>query len=230
MTLNLTTNCVEHTILKEYLEENASATLADKINRGVFIEKDGKRLLNRKDLNGFMQYACNEAKKLAAKGATSACVKSDIVFSWAIHYFEEDEIIGKLYNEDGSEYKPEAKPTPKPVQHVPAPTISIKPTPPKQQQFTLFDLIPKETQEETSQKEEFFDEKDVDLETGEILRFQPQEPKQGSLLYQKYQPPYCFLQILRYFLIHQAASGNSWEMSPIPRQERAAPNGADAHR
>ena len=96
MKLNLTTNCMEHTVLKEYLEENASATLADKINHGIFIEKDGKRLLNRKDLNGFMVYACNEARKLAAKGATSACLKSDIVFGWAIHYFEEDDIIGKL--------------------------------------------------------------------------------------------------------------------------------------
>ena len=43
MKLNLTTNCTEHTVLKEYLEENASATLADKINHGVFIEKDGKK-------------------------------------------------------------------------------------------------------------------------------------------------------------------------------------------
>ena len=58
MTINLKTNCVEHNVLKEYLEENASAALAEKINHGVFIEKDGKRLLNRKDLDGFMKYAC----------------------------------------------------------------------------------------------------------------------------------------------------------------------------
>ena len=45
MKLNLTTNCTEHTVLKEYLEENASATLADKINHGVFIEKDGKNII-----------------------------------------------------------------------------------------------------------------------------------------------------------------------------------------
>ena len=116
--LNLTTNCVEHNALKEYLEENVSVALAEKINNGVIIEKDGKKLLNKKDLNGFMVYACNEAKKLAAKGATSACVKSDIVFGWAIHYFEEDTIEGKLYNEDGTEYKPVSKP----IQRIPTPT------------------------------------------------------------------------------------------------------------
>ncbi len=154
MKLNLTTNCVEHNVLKEYLEENASAELACKINHGVFIEKDGKRLLNRKDLNSFMQYACDEARKLAAKGATSACLKSDIVFGWAIHYFEEDDIIGILYNEDGSEYTP-PKPEYKPIQRVPAPTVSAKPTPPKSQQFNLFDFV---ANAKTEEKDE---EKDV---------------------------------------------------------------------
>ena len=157
--LNLATNGVEHDVLKEYLEENASAALAEKINYGVFVEKDGKRLLNRKDLKGFMSYACNEAQKLAAKGASSACMKSDTVFGWAIHYFEEDDIIGKLYNEDGSEYKPTPAPIQKPVQRVPAPTVPIKPAPPKSQQFNLFDLVAnaneEKTNEETSVKDEF---------------------------------------------------------------------------
>ena len=47
-----------------------------------------------------------EARKLSAKGATSACVKDEIVFGWAMHYFEENEIIGKLFNEDGLDKKP----------------------------------------------------------------------------------------------------------------------------
>ncbi len=201
--LNLTTNCVEHTVLKEYLEENASTILADKINHGIFIEKDGKRLLNRKDLNGFMQYACNEARKLAAKGATSACLKSDIVFGWAIHYFEEDDIIGKLYNEDGSEYTP-PKPEYKPAQHVPAPSVPVKPTPPKTQQFSLFDMLTEEkknesAQEETPPKDEPVEEPDddnngddetteleVDLETGEILNSKPAIAYKPNSLYQKY--------------------------------------------
>ncbi|MBE5739223.1 MAG: hypothetical protein E7349_00025 [Clostridiales bacterium] len=196
MTLNLKTSCVEHNVLKEYLEENASATLAEKINHGVFIEKDGKRLLNRKDLDGFMKYACEEARKLAAKGATSACIKDDVVFGWAIHYFEEDEIIGKLYNEDGSEYKP-PKPEYKPIQRVPAPSIPVKPTPPKAQQFNLFDMM---AQTEESKADKSADELDdgnaeptelnVDMETGEILSYKTAEKNvprtQGSSLYQKY--------------------------------------------
>ena len=200
MTINLKTNCVEHTALKEYLEENASATLAEKINHGVFIEKDGKRLLNRKDLDGFMKYACEEAKKLAAKGASSACIKDDVVFGWAIHYFEEDTIIGKLYNEDGSEYKP-PKPEYKPIQRVPAPTVPTKPTPPKPQQFNLFDMMvqAEESKTDNPTEEPVAEEKDdtvdvselnVDMETGEILSYKTVEKtvptKQGSSLYQKY--------------------------------------------
>lgn len=203
ITLNLKANTPELTVLKEYLEENASATLAEKINNGVFVEKDGKRLLNKKDLVGFMKYACNEAKKLADKNATSACVKSDIVFGWAIHYFEEDEIIGTLYNEDGSEYKPAPKPTPKPVKTATAPTIPIKqPTPPKSQQFNLFDMLaqieestPAEPMEEETvtplEESEDIDNDidepsklDVDIETGEILS--SKNDFQGSPLYQKY--------------------------------------------
>ena len=202
MKLNLTTNCTEHTVLKEYLEENASATLADKINHGVFIEKDGKRLLNRKDLNGFMVYACDEARKLAAKGAKSACLKSDIVFGWAIHYFEEDDIIGKLYNEDGSEYTP-PKPEYKPIQHIPAPTVPAKPTPPKPQQFTLFDILTGEkkdepVQEETPLKDEPVEEQieepdeeeptelEVDKETGEVLSIIPFKVNKPNSIYERY--------------------------------------------
>ena len=99
----------EQEAIKAHLEENASEMLAAKVNNGVYIEKDGKRLLNKKDLAGFMAFASDEARKQAEKGAHFACIKSDTVFGWAIHYFEEDDIIGKLYNEDGTEYKPVVK-------------------------------------------------------------------------------------------------------------------------
>ena len=191
MKLNLTTNCVEHNVIKEYLEENVSAELAYKINNGVFIEKDGKRLLNRKDLNGFMVYACNEARKLAAKGATSACMKSDIVFGWAIHYFEEDEIIGKLFNEDGSEYTP-PKPEYKPIQRVPAPTVPAKPTPPKPKQFSLFDILTEEKKDEPVEEqieepdEEEPTELEVDKETGEVLNIIPFKVNKPNSIYERY--------------------------------------------
>ena len=149
--LNLKAESPELQAIKEFLEENANEFLAEKINNGVFIQKDGKRLLNKKDLASFMKYACEEARKLSAKGATSACVKDEIVFGWAMHYFEENDLIGKLYNEDGSEYKPAPKKTNNNVQPVPAPTVQTKPTPPKPRQFNLFDMMA-QTEDVTTDK------------------------------------------------------------------------------
>ena len=106
VTINLTAIGTEQELIKKYLTENASDSLTDKINNGVRIEKDGKTLISKKTLDGFMKYANEEARKLASKGATSACVEDKVVYSWAIHYFEEDSIEGALYNEDGTEYKP----------------------------------------------------------------------------------------------------------------------------
>ena len=62
-------------------------------------------------------YGDEEARKLAEQGANYACIEDKTVFGWAIHYFEEEKIEGKLYNEDGTEYKPEIKVTtaPKPI-------------------------------------------------------------------------------------------------------------------
>ncbi len=137
MTLHLEPKNPAEKRIKEYLEQNASEILADKINNGVFIQKDGKKYLNRKNLTGFMKYATDEARKLAEKGANSACVEDNVVYGWAIHYFEEDSIEGTLYCEDGTEYKP-----PKPVIKTAIPS-----TPPKAQpkpQMSLFDLIQKE--------------------------------------------------------------------------------------
>lgn len=93
----------------EYLQENVSEVLAEKINSGTPFEKDNKQLINKKTLDGFMKFACDEARKQVEKGANSACVEDSVVFGWAIHYFEEDSIEGTLYNLDGTEYKPVVK-------------------------------------------------------------------------------------------------------------------------
>lgn len=134
--LNLEPKNKEQELVKAYLQENASDILAEKINNGVIIEKDGKRLINRKNLDGFMKYACDEARKQAEKGKNSACVQAGVVYGWAVHYFEENDIEGELFNEDGTEYKP----APAPKQ-----TVSANPvTPPKPQpkpQMSLFDLM-----------------------------------------------------------------------------------------
>ena len=127
----------EQEAIKAYLEENPSEVLVEKINNGVYIEKDGKRLLNKKDLDGFMEYAAEEARKQAEKGARSACIRSDMVFGWAIHYFEEDSIIGALYNEDGTEYRPATKHA---AASVSTPSTAIKKE--TSGQLSLFDDIP----------------------------------------------------------------------------------------
>ena len=166
MTLQLTATTTEEKVLLEYLEQNASEVLADKINNGTPVEKDGKKLVSRKTLTGFMKYATDEARKQAAKGATCACLHSDIVFGWAIHYFEEDSIPGTLYNEDGTEYK-----APKPAPKVtPKPSITITDTPtapapkpqPKAGQMSMFDLFdePETEAEETTEADEY-DEEDT---------------------------------------------------------------------
>ena len=137
-TINLTAKGRGQELILAYLTENASEVLADKINNGTPFEKDGKQLVNKKDLNGFMTFACAEAKKLAEKGSNSACVEDSVVYGWAIHYFEEDSIEGKLYNQDGTEYKP-----PAPVKKTTASKTAAKPTPtPKpKSQFSFFDML-----------------------------------------------------------------------------------------
>ena len=137
ITLNLTAKNTEQEVVKQYLEENASEMLADKINNGVAVERDGKTLINRKSLDGFMKYATEEARKQAEKGASSACIRSDVVFGWAIHYFEEDSIIGVLYNADGTEYKA-PKPEVKKVAKTTANVTAVKK--PESSQLSLFDF------------------------------------------------------------------------------------------
>ena len=169
MTLNLTATTTEEKVLKEYLEQTVSEMLADKINNGIPVEKDGKKLVSRKTLAGFMKYATEEARKQAAKGATCACLHSDIVFGWAIHYFEEDSIPGTLYNQDGTEYK-SPKPTPKvtPKQQpatAEATTVPVPKPQPKVGQMSMFDLFdePETVVEDTADADEY-DEEDATVE------------------------------------------------------------------
>lgn len=133
--LNLIAQDEQEERILAYLQENASETLADKINNGTPFEKDGKPLINKKTLAGFTDYAYEEARKLARKNAKVMIIDDPTVYGWAIHYFEEDSIEGTLYTIDGEEYKP----MPKKV--VTTKPVTVKPQPPKQQslQFSLFD-------------------------------------------------------------------------------------------
>ena len=207
--LNLTAENDCQQAIKDYLENNVSEVLAEKINNGIKIEKDGKTLIKKKTLSLFWEYASMKAQEMK-----TAYVANDTVFGWAIHYFEEDGFVGKLYNEDGSEYiRPQPKQ--KPIQRAPAPTIQAKPVPQPPKQFTLFDMLPQpetpneerveeakepvpkpcnndEDDEVTSPASEEVNEDtdeefalNVDSETGEILSPQSEQPE-GSPLYQKY--------------------------------------------
>ena len=68
-------------IIKKYLDENASEVLTEKINSGD------------KTLSGCENYIKKEARKQSTGGC--ACIEDAVVYGWAIHYFEEDEIKEK---------------------------------------------------------------------------------------------------------------------------------------
>ena len=197
--LNLTPQNKQEELILTYLQNNASESLADKINNGTPFEKDGHPLLNKKNLSSFMKYACDEARKLAEKGANSACIDDATVYGWAIHFFEEDSIEGTLYTIDGEEYKPAPKKvtTTKPA--------TVKPQPPKPQnlQFSIFDKIDdsdvKDTQTDTLTAETdtyddgtFTEEEKLDAmqQIVEEEQFQtairPIEQSRGNPIYQKY--------------------------------------------
>lgn len=152
MKLNLTATDSSQERILAYLQENASESLANKINNGTPFTKDNVQLLNRKDLSTFMTFATEEAKKLATNGARYACVDDSTVFGWAIHYFEEESIEGKLYNLDGTEYKPVSKTVPKATngqKSFTAPTTPKIEPPNTQLQSSFWDLLdtPKNTEQ-----------------------------------------------------------------------------------
>lgn len=138
--LNLNANTPAEQEILEYLENNASETLAEKINNGTLFEKDGEPLINKKTLAGFMKYACEEARKTVESGSSSACIEDSVVYGWAVHYFEEDSIEGTLYTLDGEEYKPAVK-AKNAQKSTYTPTSAPKP---QNQQASLFDIISQE--------------------------------------------------------------------------------------
>lgn len=153
--LNLTADGTAQERILAYLQDNVSDTLAEKINNGMSVEKDGKSLISKKTLDEFMKYASEEARKLAGKGANCACIDDDTVYGWAIHYFEEDSIQGTLYNLDGSEYKPVVK----------TPPVAVNKPKQPNGQTSLFDLIEKQL----DNKEEYAEEN----ETQEQVEIKP---------------------------------------------------------
>ena len=185
MKLNLQATTKEERKVKAYLEANASEVLAEKINGGVRIQKDGKTLINKKTLAGFMKFACDEAKKQAEKGAQSACIDDDVVYGWAVHYFEEDSIEGTLYNEDGTEYK---APVPKVTAKAPA-VKSVPPKPQPKPQMSMFDLLDAKSEELAAEEPDDEPTDEDDTEAAEALaEKETAKPPERTVspMYQKY--------------------------------------------
>ena len=186
MKLELEAKTKEQELVKAYLESNVSELLAEKINNGTPLVKDGKTLINKKTLDGFMKYASDEARKLASKGANSACVEDKVVYGWVVHYFEENSIEGTLFNEDGTKYKPTPK-TP------PAQVRKVEQQKPAQRQASLFDFM-EEANPEPEVKDDDEDDQPSKEEIDEILAELAEEekekmepPKPVSPLWQSYQ-------------------------------------------
>lgn len=166
--------------LLDYLESNASDELMGKINNGTPYTKDGIELINKKTLEGFMRYATEEAKKLAEKGAMGAMVDDPIVFGWLMHYFQEDDIVGTLYNLDGSEYKPVVKTT-----TVKTPVVNTKPVVRKKDndgQMSLFDAFD-EAEQDVSVEQPIVEENQPRVVENEVPMV---EKPTGNALYQEY--------------------------------------------
>ena len=145
-----------------------------------------------------MKYACDEARKLAEKGANSACIDDVTVYGWAIHFFEEDSIEGTLYTIDGEEYKP----APKKVATTKSATVKPQPPKPQNLQFSIFykidDTEVKDTKTDTltaetdTDDEEFTEEEKLDAmrqvaeEEQNQTAIRPVEQSKGNPIYQKY--------------------------------------------
>ena len=185
MRLNLEAKTKEQELIKAYLEENTSETLAEKINNGVPFQKDRKTLINKKTLDGFFRYASDEARKLASKGANFTCVEDKVVYGWAVHYFEEDSIVGTLYNEDGTEYKIQPKAAAR------AQVVKTQSKPQPKPQMSMFDLMGDDLDDKPAEEKSDDEQDDMpsDEEIQEIMaEIAEEEQKKPSVspVYRKY--------------------------------------------
>lgn len=122
MKLNLQAGNAYETAVLKYLEENASDALVEKINSG------------EKTLKQCFAYVKDQAKKEAKSGC--AMVEDKVVYGWAVHFFEEDDIE--------VEDKGKTKPIPEPKEIVKKTETKKKPTKTvekNEEQLSLFALL-----------------------------------------------------------------------------------------
>lgn len=84
--LNLEAKNPAQALILQYLEQNASESLAERINQG------------NHTLQECYDYIRNEAKKRAVNGV--AAIEDRQVYGWAVHYFEENGNPGDAPTDD----------------------------------------------------------------------------------------------------------------------------------
>ena len=84
--LNLEAKNQPQALILAYLEQNASESLAERINQG------------NHDLQDCFDYIRNEARKQAVNGV--AAIEDRQVYDWAVHYFEENGNPGDAPTDD----------------------------------------------------------------------------------------------------------------------------------
>ena len=141
-----TENLEEH-IIAIHLKNVIPEMVAHKLMNGVHIEQDGKQLINKKSIKLFLQYLCekmyNAAKnnKNKTQNVKAVAKEGTAILDEAIKYFNDDKIIGELYDESGKLYK-KAPELPKEIaKATKTMAVAQKKEPDKPQQFTLFSLL-----------------------------------------------------------------------------------------
>jgi hypothetical protein len=118
--LNLEASTQQEKLILKYLEAHASLDLEEKINSGT------------KTLADCWAYITGKAKEKAVKGC--AVISDDVVYGWAMHFFEEDDI--KVKPKDQA--KPSVSTSTPTIQNV----VKPKKTPKiSDDQISLFDLF-----------------------------------------------------------------------------------------
>ncbi len=167
-----TENLEEH-IIAIHLKNVIPETVAHKLMNGVHIEQDGKQLINKKSIKLFLQYLCekmyNAAKnnKNKTQNVKAVAKEGTAILDEAIKYFNDDKIIGELYDENGNLYK-KAPELPKEIaKATKTMAVAQKKEPDKPQQFTLFSLL-----------EENKAQQSIAIETPRV-----EQPKQEAILF-----------------------------------------------
>lgn len=165
-------NLEEH-IIAIHLKNVIPETVAHKLMNGVHIEQDGKQLINKKSIKLFLQYLCekmyNAAKnnKNKTQNVKAVAKEGTTILDEAIKYFNDDKIIGELYDESGKLYK-KAPELPKEIaKATKTMAVAQKKEPDKPQQFTLFSLL-----------EENKVQQPIAIETPRV-----EQPKQEAILF-----------------------------------------------